>query len=142
MSTRCHRSLLLLLAALAVAACTPVRMLNREIAVSVEQFQDLPVPAAFRLVDDHHESHTLRVGEYRFASLQYRGTAPVDEVVSYLMQRLPQHAWQVVSRTSDSPEQQQVVVERPGYRAHYSVQREESITFIDVELRSILPERA
>lgn len=130
---------LLFAAGLALAACTPTRLLDRKIAVSVEQFQDLPVPADFRLREDRHQSHSQRIGsEYRYADLVYAGNEEIDDVVSYVIERMPQHAWKLISRQGETTADQVLTFERDVYNARYRVWRTESATMLSVELRTRL----
>ncbi|HLU39626.1 MAG TPA: hypothetical protein VK081_09580 [Planctomycetota bacterium] len=129
-----RRVLVLFLAC--AAACTPVSMIDRKIEVSAAQFQDIPVPAGFRLVDARHESHSLALGEYRFGVFRYVGSGSVDSAASYVMERMPQHAWTLVERHGEGTDSQRIVFERDDYTAEYRVRLEESRTLIDVDVRT------
>lgn len=129
-----HRITLALLCAL--PACTPVSLLERRITVTADQFQDLPVPLGFRLNDRHHESHSLSVGSYRYGSFLYTGRLSVPEVSTYLLERMPQHAWALASRDGVSTESQRLVFQRDDFTADYRIERVESTTRIRVEVRT------
>ncbi len=129
-------SRLLLPTVLLVCACTPVSMIDRKIEVSAAQFQDVPVPAGFRIIDRHHESHSLSLDKYRFGAYRYLGSGAVDSAVSYALARLPQHAWQLIERDGQGTDAQRLVFEREDYRVEYRVRRQESRTLIDVDIRT------
>ncbi|MEZ5966556.1 MAG: hypothetical protein R3F56_22155 [Planctomycetota bacterium] len=116
--------------------CTPVSMIDRRIEVSAGQFQDIPVPAGFRLVDRHHESHSLALGPYRFGTYRYVGSTSVPSSVSYVLERMPQHAWSLVDRSGQGTDAERLVFEREGYRSEYRVFRQDSSTQIEVDLRT------
>ena len=129
-------SRLLLPIVLLASACTPVSMIDRKIEVSAAQYQDVPVPAGFRIIDRQHESHSLSVDRYRFGTFHYLGSSPVDTAVSYVLERMPQHAWSLLERDGQGSDAQRMVFEREDYRVEYRVRRQESRTFIDVDLRT------
>ncbi len=120
----------------ALPACTPVSLLERRITVTADQFQDLPVPLGFRLNDRHHESHSLSVGSYRYGSFLYTGRLSVPEVSTYLLERMPQHAWALSSRDGVSTDAQRLVFHRDDYTVDYRIERVESLTRIRVEVRT------
>jgi hypothetical protein len=99
-------------------------MIDRKIEVSAAQFQDIPVPAGFRIVDRHHESHSLALGQdYRFGLYRYLGSDAVDTAVSYVLERMPQHAWTLTEREGQGTDAQRRVFERLDDRAEYRIRR-------------------
>ncbi len=70
--------------------------------VSALQFQDIPVPSELRLVERFHSSDSRELGEYRYANFVYAGALPVGGVCSYLLERMPQHSWELEQDTSGS----------------------------------------
>jgi hypothetical protein len=126
----------LFLFAVAAAGCTPVSMIDRGIEVSAAQFQDVPVPAGFRLVDRHHESHSLELGPYRYGEFRYVGNAPVVTTVPYVLERMAQHAWALVERVGEGTDSQRLVFERDDYRSEFRVFRQDSRTQIEVDVRT------
>lgn len=128
--------LVLVCVSLIASACTPASMLERKVEVSAAQYKDLPVPVEFRLRDSHHESHSLELGRYRFGTFEYRGSAPVTSVVSYVLERMPQHAWNLVERVGQGSDAETLVFQRDEARAEYNVHREDSRTHIKIELRT------
>ena len=112
-------------------------MIDRKIEVSAAQFSDIPVPAGFRIVDAHHESHSLALGSsYRFGVYRYLGNTPVETSVTYVLERMPQHAWTLVERHGQGTDAQRMVFQREDYRAEYRIHRQESRTLIDVDVRT------
>lgn len=127
----------LLLVVLVAGACTPVSMIDRKIEVSAAQFQDIPVPAGFRIVDRHHESHSLSLApRYRFGVYRYLGNPSVDTAASYVLERMPQHAWSLTERDGQGSDAQRMVFQRDDYQAEYRIYRQESRTLIDVDVRT------
>lgn len=137
--TTCLPLVVLLLA----SACTPVSMIDRKIEVSAAQFQDLAVPAGFRIVDRHHESHSLSLGRYRFGVYRYLGSASVDSSVSYVEDRMRQQRWSLIERDGQGTDAQRLIFETQSegveYRMEYRVRRQESRTLIDVDVRTNAP---
>lgn len=126
---------LLISVALIASACTPVSMIDRKIEVSAAQFQDIPVPAGFRIIDGRHESHSLALGQgYRFGVYRYMGSSPVEATVSYVLERMPQHAWSLTERDGQGTDAQRMVFQREDYRAEYKIRRQESRTLLDVDV--------
>ena len=125
-----------ILVAALLGACTPVNMIDRRIEVAAAQFQDVPVPAGFRLVDRHHESHSLQLGPYRYGVYRYVGNVPVPSSVSYILDRMPQHAWALIERSGQGTDAERLVFQRDQYRSEYRVFRQESATQIEVDIRT------
>lgn len=111
-------------------------MIDRKIDISAAQFQDLPIPAGFRIIDRHHESHSLALGRYRFGVYRYLGSAPVDASVGYVLDRMPQHAWALSERDGQGTDAQRLLFERDDHRVEYRIHRQESRTLIDVDVRT------
>jgi hypothetical protein len=116
--------------------CTGVPLADRNVGVDSEQFPDLPVPHGLKLQDRHHESHTLSVGLYRYADLLYTGNTPVPDVVAYLVERLPQHSWQLESAEEQGRMAHGLVFCRDDYRVSYRIESRDNRTDVRVELRS------
>lgn len=125
-----------LLVPILAVGCTPVSMIDRKVEVSAAQFQDIPVPAGFRLIDRRHESHSLALGPYRFGVYRYIGSSSVVMSVSYVLERMPQHAWALVERAGEGTDGQRLVFERDNYRSEYRVYRQDSHTQIEVDVRT------
>lgn len=126
----------ILVSLFALVACTPVSMLERRVEVSAAQYKDLPIPAEFRLRDGHHESHSLELGRYRFGNFEYSGNPEVQMVVSYVLERMPQHAWNLVDRSGQGTDAETLVFQRDEARAEYRIHRQDSRTHIRIELRT------
>lgn len=124
----------LILVACVAGACTPANMIDRRIQVSASQFQDIPVPVGFRLVDSRHQSHSLALGPYRYGVFRYVGNTPVGTSVSYVIERMPQHAWTLVERTGQGTDAERLLFERDDYKTEYRVFRQDSSTHIEVDL--------
>ncbi|MCC6671355.1 MAG: hypothetical protein IT458_09860 [Planctomycetes bacterium] len=109
--------------------------------VSAVQFDDIPVPDGMKLVSQHHESHSVQVGGYRYADFVYRGSDPIDQVAAYMLQRMPQHSWKAVKEDASSADTRVLRFERDAYRVECTITRESRTTTMNVQVRTNLNER-
>jgi len=97
------------------------------------QFQDVVVPAGFRLQDKTHESYSREVGSWRDATFIYEGNGQIEEAASYVLTRMPQHSWEKVDEQALDAGQRQIRFERGIYSADYKFTRQDGTTQMVVE---------
>ncbi|HHN74799.1 MAG TPA: hypothetical protein ENK10_06170 [Acidobacteria bacterium] len=95
------------------------------------QFQDVVVPAGFRLQDDR--SRSLEESTFRTAEFVYRGDAKVDEAAAYVQRRMPNHSWKMVGEPIVDETGKHLRFQRGIYTAHYRFTRREGSTQMVVE---------
>lgn len=123
---------LVLALALSAACSTP----GLGDGVQALQFADIPVPAGMRLQDEYHASDSLQIGDYRYANFLYAGGISVAEASSYMRERMPQHAWQLVDESGDPQSGQLLRFERGRYRADCQLTRRNARTTLQISVRT------
>ncbi len=84
-----RRSLYLGLVLLAGCVMNPKSIKN----LPTSQFSDLPVPHSLELKTKMNESFGYERGFFRVGHFEYKGTAPLSEIESFVSKRLPVHGW-------------------------------------------------
>lgn len=107
--------------------------------VSAIQFSDVVVPDGMRLRQGEDESYTLEVGKWRSGHLVYGGTAQLTAVSSYVLERMPQHAWELTADEAPDEQNRRLRFERGDYVAEYNIRRRENLTTMIVEYTTIPP---
>ena len=135
-------ALLSVMALLASGCETPAEALTpTDDGVSALQFRDIPVPDGMQLAERYHASDSLQIGSYRYANFKYTGAMPMAAVSDYLLERWPQHSWELVDQES-SEMAQKLSFRRGRYIADCSLDSSESRTELNVTLRTTLdPEK-
>src|SRR5262245_38395984 len=130
------------LAALTLAAFAPVGCKSDPETASplkrVPQFSDVPVPAGFTLQTNLPDNYILETGSFRSGQQTYVGDARPLDAVAFLEERLPQHGWALVSRTS-SPEAAHLTYRKNDTTADLDIARIPRSE--NVELRVVLRTR-
>lgn len=114
---------LAMLPLLQLVACASAPAANE--AVNAGQFQDVVVPMGLRLVDDAHESYSLQAASWRDGHFLYAGAVRVDDAVSYVRQRMPQHNWALVAEEVVDPVTTRLRFVRGLYSAEYRFIRQD-----------------
>ena len=109
--------------------------------VSAIQFSDVVVPDGMNLRDDDEESFSVEVGSWRSGHLVYGGTAQVDAVSGWVLQRMPLHAWELTDDQTPDDRSRHLRFQRGPYVAEYSIQRRENRTTMIVDYRTEPPSR-
>ncbi len=107
--------------------------------VNAIQFSDVVVPDGMSLRQGEDESYTLEVGSWRSGHLVYGGTAQVTAVSSYVLERMPQHAWELTADEEPDEQSRRLRFERGDYVAEYNIRRRENLTTMIVEYTTIPP---
>lgn len=115
---------------LALAGCQSDA--NGRHGVDSRQFQDVVVPAGFRLSDRAHESYSREDASARQGHFLYTGTMRIDDAAAYVLQRMPQHSWRLVDQTK-AEEEMRLRFERGVYAADYLFRREDGSTQMIVD---------
>ena len=97
------------------------------------QFTDVVVPDGMTLRDRHEESFTIEVGSWRVGHLEYGGTSPVNAVTGYVLQRMPQHAWELIGDQAPNGQRRTLRFARGQYVAQYTIERRENLTMMIVD---------
>ncbi len=107
--------------------------------VSSTQFEDIPVPDGLRLRERLHKSDSVVVGDYRYGNFVYTGSVPVAEVASYMRDRMPQHAWELIGEDQDAKGNTTLNFRRGKYTADCTLGRtEDKTTQMTVTVRTTL----
>jgi hypothetical protein len=101
--------------------------------VSAVQFKDVVVPAGLSLRDTAHESHSIEEAGWRLGRFVYQGTTPIEDAVSYVRQRMPQHSWAIVGEQELDQAGRRLRFERGVYSASYTFERREGVTQMIVD---------
>ncbi len=120
-----------MLACLLAAACRTGP--DPDALVDSRQFQDVVVPAGFRLKDRAHESFSREEATWRQGHFVYSGLTGIDEAAAYVLQRMPQHSWQVVAEEKPEPDTWRLRCDRGIYSADYVFRRSDGTTEMVVD---------
>jgi hypothetical protein len=123
---------------LVVAGCETSTLRD---GVQALQFADIPVPAEMQLQDENHASDSLEIGDYRYANFVYAGSMPIGTVSSYLLERMPQHAWTLVEQTGTANGVLTLRFQRGRYWADCQLSRASSRTRMEIAVRTRIAEK-
>lgn len=101
--------------------------------VDSRQFQDVVVPAGFRLRDRAHESFSREDAGWRQGHFVYLGTVTINDAATYVLRRMPQHSWQMVSEEQVDEDGIRLRFERGIYSADYLFSRKDGTTQMIVD---------
>lgn len=125
-----RRWLLLLGLALGGACQNPD---SAALGVRAVQFQDVVVPTGMRLRDRANESYSREEASWRMAHLVYAGQTTMEEALSYVRQRMPQHSWRLAGEETTAEASVKLRFERSIYRADYLFTRADGATVMVVD---------
>ena len=94
-----------------------------DLGTSAVQFQDIVVPQGLKLVERFAESHSREAAGWRYGHFEYVGQTTIQEACSHLLDRMPQHSWQLVSDKSDDPKTRHIQFKRGAYVVDYRLER-------------------
>lgn len=109
--------------------------------VSSVQFQDVAVPDGMKLVDRFHESHSREVAGWRYGHFEYVGQAQLQDACSHVLQRMPQHMWQLALDESPDASVRRLRFERGRYVADYTLQRVDGVTHMKIDYTTQIENR-
>lgn len=101
--------------------------------VESRQFQDVVVPAGFRLSDRAHESYSREDASSRQGHFLYMGSMRIEEATAYVLQRMPQHSWRLIDEAKTEDDSVRLRFERGIYAADYVFRRDEGTTQMVVD---------
>lgn len=101
--------------------------------VAAVQFQDVVVPTGMRLRERANESYSRDEAGWRTAHLVYTGQVRVEDIESYLRQRMPGHSWELVGETKLEEGGTQLQFQRSIYSAQYQITRGDGATMMVVD---------
>ena len=105
--------------------------------VNAVQPKDIPVISGMNLKTHLMASDTLEVRDYKYANLVYEGEVPVVQVAAYLLERMPQHSYRLVSQDrSDNLER--LEFQRGRYTSVCTISREDYRTRLEIKVRTHL----
>lgn len=95
-----------------------------------------------RLQDEYHASDSLQIGDYRYANFVYAGGTPLAEASSYMRERMPQHAWQLVDESTDPQnDARRLRFQRGRYRADCHLTRQNARTTMQISVRTEITDK-
>ena len=109
---------------------------QRDFGVRVIQPPDIPVPRGMVLSTHLHESNSVERGEYRHADLVYRGPNAPMAIGAYLKDRMPQHAYELVSQEKTDDQTEEFVFRRGQYVATCTVKKLPKQSELRIQLRT------
>jgi hypothetical protein len=139
MLTHWNRALLLSCFSVLVACSSPELANTTDQGVNAIQFQDVAVPAGMRLHDNYHESHSREEAGWRYGHFLYTGQPRVQEACEHVLQRMPQHAWTLVSDAAPDDHTRNLKFTRGRYTVEYAVTRQDGVTQLVVDYRTEIP---
>jgi hypothetical protein len=102
--------------------------------VDSRQFQDVVVPAGFRLRDVAHESFSREEATWRYGRFVYAGSTKIDDASAYVQRRMPQHSWSMVREdVGEEDDDVRLRFERGIYSADYHFTRQDGTTHMVVD---------
>lgn len=104
--------------------------------VAAIQFQDVVVPTGMKLHEGNHESHSREESGWRYGHFVYTGLARLEDASTYVLERMPQHAWSLAADSSPDKYTRKLTFTRGRYVADYTIQRLEGLTHMIVEYRT------
>ncbi len=112
-----------------------------DMGVRAIQFQDVVVPAGMTLKVDQHQSASVEEGGWRYGDFTYTGLGRVEDATAYVLERMPQHAWELKADETPDRFTRRLLFTRGRYRADYTIRRTEGITLMTVQYRTDVPGR-
>ena len=109
---------------------------SNDLGVDLVQPDDIPVPSGLLLKSDPAVSHTVVNGAYRYQNLVYEGKTPPMAVAAFLLKRMPQHSYRLISRDKDSSGDEVLVFQRGRYTSECTVKRLDFTTRLEVRVRT------
>ena len=116
-----------------LAACVST---VQDLGVEAIQPKDVVVPNGLRLRTEQVQSHSRQAGDWRFADLYYTGQTKVAPACAHLLDRMPQHRWQLVADQEPAPGERNLSFVRGRYTAAYQLKRVEGVTRMTIEIRT------
>lgn len=114
----------ILVLGLALAACESTEIQHSgDLGTSAVQFQDVVVPAGLKLVERFVESHSREAAGWRYGHFEYVGQTQIKEACDHLLDRMPQHSWQVTSDDASNPQVRHIQFKRGAYVVDYRLER-------------------
>jgi hypothetical protein len=123
----------LIAASLLLTAGCETRDPSRAHGVSAEQFKDVVVPAGLKLREGGHESYSRDDAGWRQAHFVYSGQTPVEDAISYVRQRMPQHSWSLAGESALETGGTKLRFERDIYSTEYTFSRTDGATLMVVD---------
>ena len=116
--------LLSVLLAFGFGACQSVETDHSgDLGTSAVQFQDLAVPAGMKLVERFHESHSREAGGWRYGHFEYIGQTTLQDACAHLLDRMPQHNWQLSTDDASQVAVRHLQFKRGTYVVDYRLER-------------------
>lgn len=118
------RGSLPVLLAFGLAACESTESdHNGDLGISAVQFQDLVVPQGMKLVERFAESHSREAAGWRYGHFEYVGQTQIQDACAHLLERMPQHSWQVIKDDASTPQARHIQFKRGAYVVDYRFER-------------------
>ena len=108
----------------------------QDLGVEAIQPKDVVVPNGLRLRTEQVQSHSRQAGNWRYADLYYTGQTKVAAACAHLLDRMPQHRWQLVEDSQPAEGQRNLTFVRGPYTADYQLKRVDGVTRMTVEIRT------
>lgn len=118
------RGALVALLGLVLAACESTEIQHSgDLGTSAVQFQDVVVPTGLKLVERFAESHSREAAGWRYGHFEYVGQTTIKEAADHLLERMPQHSWQVAADNASDPQLRHIQFKRGAYVVDYRLER-------------------
>lgn len=105
--------------------------------VASTQYGDIPVPDGMKLLNHPSTAHSGEAGDWRYGDFIYQGSPSLDDASRYMVLRMPQHSWKLVSEDVPTPNSRVLRFERGIYAAECRFVRESATTRMEVKYRTL-----
>ena len=95
-----------------------------------------PVPAGMKLQTFGRKSASLEFGDYKYLDLVYEGKLSVEKVTSFLMDRLPDHAYKLEQQEHRGEGQEYLLFRRGRFTSECTIRRTEYLTRLEIRVRT------
>ncbi len=100
------------------------------------QFEDIPVPYGYEMMDRTNESLTYEVPGMRVGRVRYRGgpSGKLDELTEFYRTQMPAHHGWKLDGESENSAKRHLQFSKPRSKCNVSLYKTDLYTFIDVEV--------
>ena len=109
--------------------------------VSAVQFQDVVVPDGMVIHEDFAESHSREEPGWRYGHFVYSGDLSIEEASTFVLRRMPQHAWTLVTDDKNVEDARRLKFSRGRSTVEYALERQEGVTHMVIDYRTQIPPR-
>jgi hypothetical protein len=102
---------------------------------SGQQFNDIPTPDGYQLVNDRLQSYVTEAGSYRAGHQYYSGKGMPLDAVSFYENRMPNHGWVLADRGTSADGLSFMLWRKGATFARIEIQRNAKTDLVGIEVR-------